>query len=636
MLLLACLYLTLHPYAGIVGDAALYLGRSLADLDPAGVGRDIVFVHDGQSRFSIFSRVVDPLVAFVGVERASLVVSLAASACVFAATLALAHVLGGERRRAVAIAVVAIGMPTAYGAGIFHFAETEAVPRPFAEAAVLAFVAALLADRRWLAGAFLALASVFHPIMAMAGVGTVLVLAVWRRRRRAGVAVAVGLGAVAGLALALGAAGLPLFGRLVARVDPEWLGMLTDRSPHLFPSLWGASSYAGPLVQATTVLLAARRQSPGRRRVLLAIVVSALLQLAFAVVCADGLHGLLAVQGQAWRALWLLAEIGAFCLPLVAVGCWDGGAAARVALALLGLAWLCPIGLAATIVCCAAAIALQARPDVRWIRDAHATWVVGSVVLLILLADAAAIYAWAGFNAAGSWNGSIARVTARQADLLVAPLWLATAASLLLRPPRTALTRPASVALAVAAAAVATAAAAATWDERGAIGLWARQDVFPARTDVPGPRASEVLVVGGMTTAWFALGRPQFFSPEQAVSMVFSRPLAMEWRRRARALESLGLVPHNMLHPWDPLLPSDHIVVTEDKIAALCRREDAPAAVVVPDRDDAPAPALPGRVTWTAAQPLAIVENYRPPQWHVIRGWIVVPCAGALAKSSAG
>ena len=37
--------------------------------------------------------------------------------------------------------------------------------------------------------------------------------------------------AAAGLAVALGAAGVPLLDRLVVRVDPDWLGMLTVTQP---------------------------------------------------------------------------------------------------------------------------------------------------------------------------------------------------------------------------------------------------------------------------------------------------------------------------------------------------------------------------------------------------------------------
>ena len=194
--------------------------------------------------------------------------------------------------------------------------------------------------------------------------------------------------------------------------------------------------------------------------------------------------------------------------------------------------------------------------------------------------------------------------------------------------------RHASPAVVGLAALAAVATAATTWDERASSGLWGRQDGFAETTDVPGAHSSEVLAIGGMASSWSALRRPQYFSPQQGVSIVFSRPLAMEWRRRANILLELGLVPHNVFRPWDKLSPDDHIVVTADKIVALCRRDDAPAAVIVPDRDDAPAPSLPGAVTWAAPSPLVIAENYQPPEWHAIRGWVVAPCAARPQAST--
>src|SRR5262245_36361450 len=42
------LFVLSRSHRGLVRDAYIYLGRALADLDPNGVGRDLMFVHDGQ------------------------------------------------------------------------------------------------------------------------------------------------------------------------------------------------------------------------------------------------------------------------------------------------------------------------------------------------------------------------------------------------------------------------------------------------------------------------------------------------------------------------------------------------------------------------------------------------------------
>ena len=73
---MAGLTLLLHPYEGIDGDARIYVGRALADLDPDGVGRDLMFTHDGQSRFSLFPVVLRALVGTLGPGPAALAVSL--------------------------------------------------------------------------------------------------------------------------------------------------------------------------------------------------------------------------------------------------------------------------------------------------------------------------------------------------------------------------------------------------------------------------------------------------------------------------------------------------------------------------------------------------------------------------------
>ena len=635
LVIAAAAYAIGHPYLGIIGDSTLYLGRALADLSPGGVGRDIVFMLDGQSRFSLFSRLADPLVAALGAERAGIVIAAMASVCVFAATIVLARALTESRRLTIAVALVAAAMPATYGAGIFRFAETAAVPRPFAEAAVMVSMAALIAGRPVAAALFLAAAALVHPIMAMAGVGTVLVLLAWRRDARTSLAVVSAMVVVAGLIVALGAAGVPLLDRLVVHVDADWLGMLAARSPYLFPSRWPASDFAAPIVQATTIALAVRDTHPKTRRVLVAVAVSAFAQLAAALVFGDALHGLLAIQVQEWRALWLLAVVAMVCLPYVASQLWRGSAQDRVVLALLGLAWLSPLGLAGSLAVCVLSLVLRARSGLFPIENRHAIWALAAVAAVALVTTAIAIGGWASLVSRGPRDEAAAFVLALRSDLLVAPVWLATAVWLLAEPRRfgpswLGRAMPGVATIGLAALAV---VAARTWDERGSAAIWGNQDGFAATGDVPGAPSSELFVVGGLSSSWFALGRPQYFSPEQAASIVFSRPLAMAWRRRADALRALDLVPRNVLRPWDPLTADDHVVVTAEKISALCARNDAPAAVIVPDRDDAPAPKLSGASVWNAPAPLPILEKYQPPQWHVIRGWVIEPCRSRRSQA---
>ena len=60
-----------HPFGGITGDAKIYIGRALADIDPDNVGRDLMFRLDGQSGFTVFRPLARWLVAHLGLETAT-------------------------------------------------------------------------------------------------------------------------------------------------------------------------------------------------------------------------------------------------------------------------------------------------------------------------------------------------------------------------------------------------------------------------------------------------------------------------------------------------------------------------------------------------------------------------------------
>ncbi len=164
----AAIFLLLRPYYGLDHDAVIYMGRGLADLDPDGVGRDIMFRFDGQSQFSVFSRLVDGLIPALGLAAAAKSLAFAGCALWFAALAALASRLACASAVWALLLLVAC-FDSSYGGFSVHFAEPFATPRPFAEAFVLAAFAALLSDRRWTAGLCLVVAVGFHPIVAAPG-----------------------------------------------------------------------------------------------------------------------------------------------------------------------------------------------------------------------------------------------------------------------------------------------------------------------------------------------------------------------------------------------------------------------------------------------------------------------------------
>jgi hypothetical protein len=131
LLMCAGLWAFCHPYLGIVGDSRVYVGRILADLDPGGVGRDFMFVNDGQSGFTLFPFLARPLVAHLSVGHAAQLIGAIGCFCWFAAALALATRFT-TRRGVWLILVMVCALPSGYGDPVFFAAETAALPRPFA------------------------------------------------------------------------------------------------------------------------------------------------------------------------------------------------------------------------------------------------------------------------------------------------------------------------------------------------------------------------------------------------------------------------------------------------------------------------------------------------------------------------
>src|SRR5687767_6524154 len=81
----------LRPYRGVFQDGTIYIGRALADLDPGGIGRDLMFAFDAQTDFSLFPRLAVGVVRLLGAEAASMLLSGCALALWTVAAVLLAR-----------------------------------------------------------------------------------------------------------------------------------------------------------------------------------------------------------------------------------------------------------------------------------------------------------------------------------------------------------------------------------------------------------------------------------------------------------------------------------------------------------------------------------------------------------------
>ncbi len=577
LIALAALYALTHPFAGLTADSQIYMGRALADLDPAGVGRDLMFRFDGQSRFSIFPAIAGWLAARMAIIHAAMWLVALSGALWFGAALVLARQAAPARM--IACAAVLILAPASYGGfNLLRFAEGLAEPRPFAEAFVLFALGAWLAGRRVVAVGLLAVAILFHPIMALAGIATLGVCLCFEDRRW--LLAALPIAALIALAATLGA---PLADRLRVAIDPDWLGLLTERNAYLFPHLWPWSDYALAAVQAITILLAARHAAAALRQLLLAGLIAGAAGVAIAYVCGRFDPILLIVQAQLWRMWWLTGVLAALALALCAFDFGRRDSGEQLALALLALAWALAreAGPYAPLLAAGAAY-IDLRPaDKRLVISAgvmRALWLgVAAAVVAPLVIDLPALR----FFAAEFQPDFTPPFLPLVLKFLGPPMLFGAVALAGFGPPRRLAQAPRG-ALTLATALFA-ALAAPLWDDASsfdrALGGSGRQADLMALT----PRMSgEILWLDSSLEPWIWLGRPSWSADLQGAGSVFSRDLALLWRDRAIAQIEHGLRDESMLRRLALKPNATQPVAGLAGVEAICRLHDAPAYIVAP------------------------------------------------------
>ena len=607
--------LLLRPYSGIVQDARIYIGRGLADRDPAGLGRDLMFAGETQTAFSLFRAALHPLLALAEPGAVSMaLVAVGLLAWLAGAVLLVRRLAGGRAAWAAMVAVLAL--PGDYGPlHIFGYAEPIATPRLFAEAAVLAGLGQILAGRRPSGLALLCLAAAVHPLMALPGLALAAALLV-----RADPRWLVPAAVLAAAGLAAAALGAPLLGRLFVAMDPAWLAIVRGRNANLFPRLWPAETYAVIACQVAAAAIAGDiagswatgpgcGSGGGRRAVFWSGAAVGLGGLLLSWVAGDIGASVLILQLQTWRALWLLAVLGHAGFALAWIGLWRGGAAARLTLALLTLAWTSQSVPALAVTLAAAAAACHLADAAGRLRSLSRLTGRVATVAALAVAGAAAVAGGqallavlrplgAGWRDAAPWPYVVA------SGLLTVPALAGAVALALL--PAARLRRPAALAVAVAALLGASAAAAALWDSRNA-----ERRMVDARAGLAALEAGLAPGPGGLlwidddSETWFLARRPAVFSPVQGAPILFSRPLALAWAERAGRLAAWGLVrPGDLVvSPGDATRDSP-VMPTPDGLRAFCREPERPAGLVVPgDRRAAVPEGLTARL-WLPPSPI--------------------------------
>lgn len=603
-------------HLGLRHDARLYFGDALARLDPQGVGRDLIFAHDGQFGFSLYTPVLAWLVGGFGLNTAvALVSGLGLIAWLAALMLLVSRLLADQPlvwRRAATVLVIAVA--PYYGAHeVFAYGEAFATPRILVEAVGMTALAFWLSGQRGLAGAMLVAALALHPIMALCGLA-VLFAALCLEDRRwllAGLCGAVAAAVAASLAL-------PVAERLLRVMDPAWRAISEARSPTVFVSLWPTEAWGRIALQAVTLGLAARLSQGPARRLMIAALVAGLAGVAFSWA-ADRLSLMLPIQIQAWRTLALMAILAAGGLAICVRQLSGRGPTGVLAVSALVLGWTYSgwgvIPMAAAAVALAAVLvgdrAVWSAPNLacRLMIGLTALLVLawGLVRFEALRQGLAVLPPGQGVGPGLLWNSGL-------------PGWIAAAAALALAARPTLLkTGPiigGSVALAVLALAL--------WDSRSGFALQRDSGPDPTLRAMLAKRPGELLWLAGDVEPWTLAGRASWASKFQGAGVVLSRPLAMALNTRIDRLLAVGLVGQDWQTPFDaaPVAPG---TPTPAQVSALCAARDAPAWIVAPIAPGAlPDPALKSR-SWSPQQPYELDLVGR---WFVARTYAVIPCEG--------
>lgn len=613
------LFLLSRPYPGIFHDGRLYVADALAKLDPGGVGKDLMFVHDGQFGFSLYTPMLARLIDLLGLNGAAMAIVAVTLTLWFAAAAWLIERFLADRPPALrwaALVFVAV-LPPLYGPlGAIGYAEPYATPRGLAEAAGLAGMAAYLSSRRFLALALCAAGMLFHPIMGLcsaAAIGLALCLED-RRWLWAGLAGLVLL-AIAGLLR------LPIAERVVTVMDPVWRAIVEQRSPIVFPSQWPIETWSLMALHVCGLAAGAVLLRGAPRLLALGALAAGLLGVAVSAILGDRASLLLFLQLQSWRMLQPAAVLGAACLALLSAELPRRGPLGLWGLTLLGLAWLfrdvahlalllAPAGL----LCVLGGERITFSRPMLVRRAAVGALAAGAIVsaaaravdLSHALSDMPPTW---GFSLMWVWSSDLPSI----AITLAVGLWLAREA-----PPPPALAR-------VAGAVLLGVLALALWDDRSPFVRVRDHGRDPTLAAMTASRPGEVLWLAGDIEPWALMGRPSWSSKVQSAGVVFSRPLSLEMKDRATRLRAFGLVTDGWLSPPRAGIapPPRPRLVT---VRAFCAQSDAPAWIVWPYwTEGALEPSLGAR-DWTPRRPFG---QMTPHGWLSASRYAVIPCAGS-------
>lgn len=423
-------------------------------------------------------------------------------------------------------------MPIAYGGHeILSAAEPFAVPRLWADALTLLACALWLERKGWQALVAWIPAVLLHPLMALAGASFVFFHEL-RFTLRWGVAVAASGVAVSALALA----DAPLLGRLFRVMDPQWFGLVYQRtSYYMFPSAWGLRDYNILLFHSVALLWAAwLTRDDTFRRLLLAAFLTGIVGWLTALFGGDLLHSVLVLQVQPWRTLWLMYVFGWGAAAWLMVELWRP---ARFAVLGLAAAWFLREYTGGLVLLATCLLYWQrsglSQTVIRWLEGLLVFSIASYIIWTVW--DASTMYlALRPEEEPTPWESLLGwkrALTEQDALLTFAVAALAWG-----------LWRWRQALLPALLIPLVAFAFAEGWDGRSselkaleAGEMWGKTPFNRVMR-----QGGIVYWQEGLQPTWFLLASPSYFSLHQSAGLLFSRPLTMELYRRHLQVKPLG------------------------------------------------------------------------------------------------
>ena len=325
------------PYENLSHDAKLYGLLVLNQLSEGGFSEDLFLRFGSQDQFSPFSRIVAPLARLFGIEGSFLVLFLVFNALLVLAMQKLVSSLIDDRVIAtLALLIMAIA-PLAYGGlQVFHVREAFFTPRVIACALGLLALDGVLRERYGYGVGLAVAATVAHPLMGFGVllISTVCAATALLARRVAWATLAAGA-ACGFMVLGHQSLGLRLFGSM----DAEWMSVVRAASAYNFPLDWTFGDWLNVAMSLSVTTVAgvlSLRESSSRSRFFLVTTGVAAIGL-FATLLAIHFGYRLLLQGQPYRAVWILAAIEIPVALWLAKRAWQRGSTGQcVAAALVG------------------------------------------------------------------------------------------------------------------------------------------------------------------------------------------------------------------------------------------------------------------------------------------------------------